>query len=844
MFRRIKPRLVAGVVVIVAVAAAGSPIMRPIAARHTVARTEPLDPAIASQIKADPAKPMRAFVHADTIGHAVAAARASHVNVIDRFDKVGVAVVEAKAAGLPALLGFRGVSRLEADAPIQFMTDTSHRATRSREARDVFKTTTPAFADTVNGSGVSIAVIDSGVDGTHPMFQRADGTSRVVKNQKLLCSAVVTAATSLVTGDAENANCGPQNGSLWVDFTGLGNDTDTVSLGGHGTHVATTAAGADYIATDGRLLSGAAPAADVVALSVGQFISVYAGVAGMAWVLDHWADPCGNHACPPIRVINNSWGPVIVGATYNPDDVTSKIQDELVEAGVTVVWAAGNGDATNDGGDGSDTRTGPYGQSPTPGIISVANYDDGNTGTREGSIDSSSSRGQSGHVGTYPDIAAPGTNITAGCRVTLAVCLVEGGALGDDGTMSGTSMAAPHIAGIAAQLLQVDPSLTPGEIENVLEDTAHKFHFGAPYEPDLPGRNDTTTSFDKGHGLVDATNAIASLLGVNPAPTPPVEDDPFAFCVAAGPVIADPVGDATFFAGANGLPNEPGLDITELRLTDDPNNVVFRFSLADLSEQPTSKSLGNSIESDFVYGGVAYRVSVYWANGAPSASLDQGDLLGGYAQIDVPTPVLDYTGNTITVPVDRAVFEPDLVNGSALSGFLARTRYDESPTPLGPVADDTTGSPTCPYTVGYGAIPPPAGSEPPPPPPPPPPSADATLSKGGPAYSWQGEKTTGADPLVAPSVTVAGKVHDLRLVHLDLADGETGTLTATVKTPPTSYVFFEIRDKEGRQLAYTEGLPTESLVLTAPDLPAGDYVIDVGYLVAAVAVYSASASLT
>ncbi|MEY2468152.1 MAG: hypothetical protein QOF21_850, partial [Actinomycetota bacterium] len=240
MFRRMKPRLiVAGVVVTVAVAAAGSPITRPVAARHAATRTEPLDPAIASQIKADPAAPMRAFVHADTIGHAIAAARAGGVTLIDRFDKVGVAVVEAKAAALPALLRAPGVSRLEADAPIRFMTDTSHTATRGREAREVFKTTTPSFADTINGSGVSIAVIDSGVDGTHPMFQRSDGTSRVVKNQKLLCSAVVPAATSLVTGDAESANCGPEAASLWVDFTGLGNDTDTVSLGGHGTHVAT-----------------------------------------------------------------------------------------------------------------------------------------------------------------------------------------------------------------------------------------------------------------------------------------------------------------------------------------------------------------------------------------------------------------------------------------------------------------------------------------------------------------------------------------------------------------------------------------------------------------------------
>ena len=65
-------------------------------------------------------------------------------------------------------------------------------------------------------------------------------------------------------------------------------------------------------------------------------------------------------------------------------------------------------------------------------------------------------------------------------------------------------MAAPHVAGIVAQLFQANPAATPGQVEDAITSTAHKFTFGAPY---VGG-----TSYDKGHGLVDvvaATEAIA-----------------------------------------------------------------------------------------------------------------------------------------------------------------------------------------------------------------------------------------------------------------------------------------------------------------------------------------------
>ena len=74
-------------------------------------------------------------------------------------------------------------------------------------------------------------------------------------------------------------------------------------------------------------------------------------------------------------------------------------------------------------------------------------------------------------------------------------------------TISGTSMAAPHIAGIVAQLFQADPTATPAEIEQALKVSALKFTDGAAYQPGPVG----TTSYDKGHGLVDVVAAVAAL---------------------------------------------------------------------------------------------------------------------------------------------------------------------------------------------------------------------------------------------------------------------------------------------------------------------------------------------
>ncbi|MFD5828780.1 S8 family serine peptidase [Lentzea sp. NPDC060358] len=86
------------------------------------------------------------------------------------------------------------------------------------------------------------------------------------------------------------------------------------------------------------------------------------------------------------RIVGNSSGPSGGGA-FDPESVTVKLQRQLVAEGV-IVWANGN-----DGGDGSANLSNPPGIDPTPGVISVASYDDRGTGTRDGGVSDFSSRG-------------------------------------------------------------------------------------------------------------------------------------------------------------------------------------------------------------------------------------------------------------------------------------------------------------------------------------------------------------------------------------------------------------------------------------------------------------------
>jgi serine protease AprX len=433
------------------------------------------------------------FVHGTDAVSAERAVQQAGLKRITAFTKIGVVAARGSAQQIAAARAVPGVTQVEANHPIRFFGSTSHTATRGLAAR---QTLTGANGLPLDGSGVSVAVIDSGVDPTHPSFKRADGSTKIVRSLKSLCLDE-TSGTGCIVDVPTSV------------------DTDLLSVGGHGTHVTGIAVGSDVTLTDGTVVHGAAPGAKAVVISTGAVLFIIGADAALNWVLENHRAPCGAavpaSVCPPIKAINNSYGPTGGGA-FDPNSVTAKLQRALAAEGVVTVWANGN-----DGGDGSANLSNPPGQDPTPGVISVASYNDQDTGTRDGTVSGYSSRGLASDSATWPDISAPGENITSSCRLYLPICATglkpqNGPGLLDVGTfntISGTSMAAPHITGIVAQLFQANPDATAAQVEAALKSTAYKYTNGAPYSQ----VGAYTSSHDKGTGLVDVVAAAGSVAG-------------------------------------------------------------------------------------------------------------------------------------------------------------------------------------------------------------------------------------------------------------------------------------------------------------------------------------------
>lgn len=434
----------------------------------------------------------------------------------------------------------------------------------------------------VDGSGVGIAIVDTGIDATHPDLSwcgapGADqGTCKVKKNFKVECSTpgVSSTQTGLCFGPV-----------LMQDVA----NSDTTS--GHGTHVAAIAAG-DGIAGGEGMFRGVAPRAKLYGFATGEGLFVIIPNAAVAfdWIYKHGLDQD-----PPIRVVNNSYG----GAgAHNPNSILTKLSDKLIDIGITVVWAAGNS-----GGTGTNIQTSVNGNNPTPGNLSVAWYDDNDAGSRDNALSASSSRGMQSNPETWPDLSAPGELITSACAPATALC--------STGlpityppfytTFSGTSMAAPHTVGAVALLYQIDPTITPAEVENLLEDTAHKFQAGAAYDscpPSSPpcdmSNPDDGSSFDKGHGLLDARLAVLRWLGLR--------DDYGARPNARGSTTT------TIATGDGGDHPEPSVDILEVKIAEVGTNLEITWEVEDTSDPvgSTSYALFNSID------GTARRLQVTW----------------------------------------------------------------------------------------------------------------------------------------------------------------------------------------------------------------------------------------
>ncbi|AXG77437.1 S8 family serine peptidase [Streptomyces paludis] len=279
-----------------------------------------------------------------------------------------------------------------------------------------------------DGDGVKVAVIDTGVDETHPDLAGAEIEEK--------------------------------------DFSDEG---DVVDYIGHGTHVASTIAGSGARASGAKasgVYKGVAPGAKILDAKVFDsdgYASDSGILAAMQWAADRGA-----------KVANMSLGSY---DTPETDPLEEAVESLSASSGILFVVSAGN--------DGPGARTiGSPGSAPAALTVGAVDRDD--------SIAGFSSTGPTAVNALKPDITAPGVDIVAARAAHAAI-----GTPASDGylSMSGTSMAAPHVAGAAAIVAQRHPDWSGERIKQALTSSA----VGNP----------GLRAYQQGNGRADVAKALA-----------------------------------------------------------------------------------------------------------------------------------------------------------------------------------------------------------------------------------------------------------------------------------------------------------------------------------------------
>ena len=278
------------------------------------------------------------------------------------------------------------------------------------------------------GQGMKIGIIDSGVDPSHPYFDPSGYTmpSGFPKGQLRFTTAKVIVARVFapkgVTSPSARLAFSPDDSS-------------------HGTHVAGIAAGNVDTAAAGRRISGVAPRAYIGNYKV--FVETSSGLSPNA---NAPAIVAAIEAAvrDGMDVINFSGGEPEIEPSR---DIVALALDAAAAAGVVPVVAAGN--EYGDVGAGSVS-------SPANSARAIAVGAADMDGTTRAHADFSSVGPTTISLRLKPDVSAPGVNVLSS---------IPGGGWGE---LSGTSMAAPHVAGAAALLRQRHPGWTVEEIKSAL----------------------------------------------------------------------------------------------------------------------------------------------------------------------------------------------------------------------------------------------------------------------------------------------------------------------------------------------------------------------------------------
>ncbi len=449
-----------------------------------------------------------------------------------------------------------------------------------------------------SGAGVTAMINDSGIDGTHLDLTFGDHVVQNVQALTNLHSIVDVLPTTYVEGLPT------------TDFSS-----------GHGTHCAGIFGGTG--ARSGGLYAGVAPGAHIVGYGSGAAIAVLDAVGGFDYALANQY-----RFGAPIRVISNSWG---TSGPFAADDPVNIASYAAYKRGMVVLFAAGND------GPGENTHN-PYAQAPW--VISVA------AGDKQGRLADFSSRGARFESGDFtmadgshwtylnqPVITAPGVDVISTRTATGALpplaaqtdaALIAPQYLPFYTTMSGTSMATPHTAGIVSLLLEANPGLTPAQVKDLLVRTA----------TNIPGYE----SWETGGGYVNAYAALKEASGratgygqtVNARATfnasavvAPGSSQPFS--VDFSPV--GPTGEQSFTVGAD-------VAYVNARATVDTNTVALVLIDPDGASYGSAISLPE-LGSTVAVGAPAkpgtWKITVRGIGSVSGTALDPAHVTNGYA---------------------------------------------------------------------------------------------------------------------------------------------------------------------------------------------------------------------
>jgi serine protease AprX len=353
------------------------------------------------------------------------------VRGVKRLALDGSVAVKLTPAQIRSLVASGAVESVEGNEIVSITRDTANISFGSAKASADFGLTGDRDGNPTGYSAqdLTIAIIDTGIDGGHADF--AGG--------KIIA---------------------------WKDC--VNNRPQPYDDQGHGTHVASIAAGA----VNSRGERGVAPGASLVGVKVlgadGQGTNADI-VEGIEWCIQ-------NRQRYGIDVINMS---LSGNDSSDGTDAMSRAANRAVAAGIVVCVAAGNA------GPGSYTISSP---SAAEDVITVGNMVD--LGKGGFALWASSSHGPTADDRVKPDLCGPGYQILA----------AEANSGNGYTRMTGTSMASPYVAGVAALMLQANSKLSPVQVKAIMQGTA--VHFGRP------GKNN-----EYGTGRLDAYAAIAGAAG-------------------------------------------------------------------------------------------------------------------------------------------------------------------------------------------------------------------------------------------------------------------------------------------------------------------------------------------